>query len=728
MALNTFEVSPQAMPAGRKAALLELLSSMRFAISLLVVICIAAGIGSVVPQGQPGQRYVDQFGLFWSALFGRLDIYAVYSAWWFLMILGFLVLSTSLCVARNLPRILVDVRTFKEQVREQSLAAHRHKATGWRAEDPQTALARVTQRLHDGGWRYRLDVRENGVMVAAKQGAMQRLGYLLTHSSIVLICLGGLVDGDLLVRLQMWAQGVVPTQGGAGALSPAHRMGLNTPAFRANLRVTEGERASLAVINLPQGMVMQPLPFDVALKRFKVEYYDTGMPRLFASDIVIHDPQSGAEVPATVEVNRPFIYRGVAIYQSSFADGGSRLTLRAWPLDARMGLPADGKGWELHGAVHAHLNLPEAFSRNGLPVSLELTDLRVINVQDMGTADGGSDDADAAGVSVAARIEQHLGAGDKGAKPQQLRNVGPSVSYKLRDASGQAREYQNYMLPVEVDGQRVFLFGQRRDAGDTFRYLRVPADEDGSLQGWMRLRWALADPELRTRAAQRHAARATGGDPPESLVNSAAGALALFAGAAPGLPQDTAFAGFQALTEVVTRQVDPAEQTQAAELLLRLVDGTLFELNNLARERHGLAALAPNDAAGRRFLTQAALSLSDSFLYGAPAIFALDDFEHVQASVFQVARAPGTTLVYLGSALLVAGVFAMLYIRERRLWVWLQPATAESGSAGTRLACAMSANRRTLDLEREFEQLSTFLLAAPAPARASHPLPCQETT
>jgi cytochrome c biogenesis protein len=45
---------------------------------------------------------------------------------------------------------------------------------------------------------------------------------------------------------------------------------------------------------------------------------------------------------------------------------------------------------------------------------------------------------------------------------KELRNVGPSVGYKLRDASGQAREFQNYMLPVDMgDGQPVFLLGVR---------------------------------------------------------------------------------------------------------------------------------------------------------------------------------------------------------------------------------------------------------------------------
>ena len=46
----------------------------------------------------------------------------------------------------------------------------------------------------------------------------------------------------------------------------------------------------------------------------------------------------------------------------------------------------------------------------------------------------------------------------------------------------------------------------------------------------------------------------------------------------------------------------------------------------------------------------------------------LQDFQQVQASVLQVARTPGKWVVYVGSTLLVLGVLAMLYVRERRLW------------------------------------------------------------
>ena len=106
----------------------EVLSSMRFSISLLSVICIASVIGTVLKQHEPVNNYVNQFGPFWADLFFALKLNAVYSAWWFLLILAFLVISTSLCIARNTPKILTDLRTYKENVREQSLKAFHHRA------------------------------------------------------------------------------------------------------------------------------------------------------------------------------------------------------------------------------------------------------------------------------------------------------------------------------------------------------------------------------------------------------------------------------------------------------------------------------------------------------------------------------------------------------------------------------------------------------------------------
>ena len=95
---------------------IELLSSMRFAIALLTIICIASVIGTVLKQHEPAINYVNQFGPFWAEVFMSLQLSTVYSAWWFLLILAFLVTSTSLCIARNTPKIIEDLKTYKDNI------------------------------------------------------------------------------------------------------------------------------------------------------------------------------------------------------------------------------------------------------------------------------------------------------------------------------------------------------------------------------------------------------------------------------------------------------------------------------------------------------------------------------------------------------------------------------------------------------------------------------------
>ena len=146
--------------------------------------------------------------------------------------------------------------------------------------------------------------------------------------------------------------------------------------------------------------------------------------------------------------------------------------------------------------------------------------------------------------------------------------------------------------------------------------------------------------------------------------------------------------------------------TNPREVLVRILNGTLFELAQLSRQRAGLPPL-PQDDQTQGFMTQAVLSLSDAQIYPAPLAFELKDFTQVQASVFQVARAPGKNIVYLGCALLILGVFAMLYVRERRVWIWVAP----QGDR-THATMALSTNRKTMDGDQEFVQLAQKLIGA----------------
>jgi cytochrome c biogenesis protein len=689
----------------------ELLSSMRFAISLLTVICIASVIGTVVKQHEPANNYVNQFGPFWADVFASANLFSVYSAWWFLLILAFLVLSTSLCIIRNTPKIFSDFKAYKENIREQSLKAFPSRAEATLDEAPEAAANRIGQSLLGAGWKVKLQSRDTaagtGWMVAAKKGVANKIGYLAAHSAIVLVCIGGLLDGDLIVRTQMWFTDKTPfTGGGLIADVPVqHRLSASNPTFRGNLLVTEGTTASTAILAQPTGVILQDLPFSVELKKFIVEYYDTGMPKLFASDIVIHDHETGEKKEARVEVNHPASHRGINIYQSSFDDGGSKVTLQAMPING----PA--KAFEVSGVIGS----TSALTNGDDKMTLEYTSLRVINVENFSEV-AGAPGVDVRKVDLRSSIEARLGSGHKTVTEKVLRNVGPSITYKLRDAAGQAIEYHNYMLPMELDGARMYLLGMREATSEAFRYLRVPADAQDSMDDFVRLRSALADPQMRQEAVRRYALSAVEEGRPElaeALQASASRAIGLFAGAEEVVLSPASGAedrgpvkgGLQAVSAFLETNVPEPERERASDVLVRILNGTLFELMQISRERAGLAPLERNETT-QRFMTTSVISLSDAFFYPAPMTFQLKDFEHVQASVFQVARAPGQNIVYLGCLLLILGVFAMLYVRERRVWVWLSP----SGERSSQAQMALSSNRKTMESDQEFDVLKSQLL------------------
>jgi len=682
------------------AEAVELISSMRFAISLLTIISIASVIGTVLKQNEPMPNYVNQFGPFWFEIFDKLGLYNVYSSWWFLVILVVLIVSTALCVVRNTPKMLRDMRSWRENVRVESLRNFHHKAD-WQAPLSRAELAEQSAlRLRHAGYATRIVEKDQAVLVSAKKGAGNKFGYIFAHTSIIVILLGGMLDSELPVRVQQWFFGKTPFTGsGVIAEIPAqHRLSTSNPSFRGNTAIAEGQTSHTAILNQPSGVLVQELPFGIELKKFHIEFYSTGMPKLFASDVVVHDLENGHKFESTIKVNHPLIYKGIAVYQSSFDDGGSKLRLTGFPMTG-----ASAASFPIEGEVNGATEL--TFGKDTYAV--EWSGFRPFNVENVAQGN----DARAVGKNVGfnAQLSATLGkASGAAADPdanKDLKNVGPSVQYKLRDHTGQAREYMNYMQPLTLEGAQVYLAGVRSNPSENFSFLRIPSDERHGVGDWMRLRAALSDPAARQEAAVRYASRALsaeqrgGGSLAGQLKESAARTLDIFAGA-------DGRGGFVGVARFL-EQIPQAEQEKAAGIFMKMLNGALWELWQVAREKNGDAAAEPTDANGR-FLQLATNALSDSFLYGAPVYLQLDDFTEVKASVLQMTRSPGKNVVYFGCLLLTLGVFAMFYIRERRVWIWVRDV-----DGGAEALMAMSTQRKTLDFEREYEDLSVKL---PQPA------------
>jgi cytochrome c biogenesis protein len=288
----------------------------------------------------------------------------------------------------------------------------------------------------------------------------------------------------------------------------------------------------------------------------------------------------------------------------------------------------------------------------------------------------------------------NLSADGKG-KPH---NVGPNVTFKVRDTQGQAREYVTYMQPLKLDERFYFVSGMRPALQEEFKYLRIPVDENFEIEGFMHLRATMMDSAAHAEIARRLtksslSADADNADMREKFESSVMQLLKAFAEG-----------GYTRIAALIEDSVPEDQRDNAAMTYLKIISSAAFEAHNLVRERAG-KSVAVADEETLFFLQDSLNSLSDLFFYGAPFYLELKEYEHREASGLQLTRSPGKNLVYSGSVLLVLGIFAMMYIRERRIWLLVK--------SDNRVLFAMSSNRKNRDLDMEFaryqEQLQRLL-------------------
>ncbi len=662
-------------------SLYELLSSMRFAISLLTVLAIASIIGTVLKQNEPYPNYIMQFGQFWFQFFEMLGLYDVYHSSWFLTILAFLILSTSLCVYRNTPLMLREMRSFREHATETSLRAFSHQ-TEFSTALPADALThRLGKYLLGQGFRTKLGTpNEAGdILIAAKAGSYHRIGYILTHTAIVVICLGGLIDGNIPLKAQQllgWKK-IETRDVPQNQVPDISRLSPSNLSFRGGVTIPEGARADVVFIHIADGYLVQDLPFEVKLKKFRVEHYPTGQPKSFESDITLIDKTTRESVSRTISVNHPLIYKGVAIYQASFGDGGSRLKMKGWNL-----FSTNHNAFDIKGTISESTQL----SNGDANYMIEFTEFRKFNIENFAGEGGGASAMD--------NLNKFLQTGSTQRAQKELRNVGPSFQYKIRDAQGQAREYFNYMLPIQFEDRWYLLSGMRMAPNEPFRYIRLPLDRQSNIDGFMRLRAMLLDKKNHPEIARHFAEFALQGEKidPElqnKLVGSTARILDVFASG-----------GYESMASFIEKSVPEAERDKAAQTYLKILESATLSAWRIAQSRAGQPVVMDDETQG--FIRDSLNTFSDLFAYGAPVYLQLAEFEEVMASGLQLTRSPGQNIVYGGSALLILGVFFMFYIRERRIWLLVQP------RLGTVLF-ATSTNRKTLDFEQEFSRHKTHL-------------------
>jgi cytochrome c biogenesis protein len=278
--------------------LLAWISDLRLAIVLLLVIALASGVGTAIPQKELSAFYHERYdGAPWLGLLRgdgvlALQLDHVYSSGWFLALLAWLGLSLLLCSwRRQWPALQaalrwIDYRSAR-QLSKLSVAETR------RTPDAEAALEALAERLRQGGWQ----VRPQPGRLAARRGLAGRFGPLLVHAGLVVLMVGAAWGALAGQRLEQF-------------LAPGRDLELLDPRGQSQL--------------------------TLVLDRFVIQRDPAGRPEQFTSSLTLRTPAADDapvhEEQAEISVNHPLRTRGITLYQADWALAAIELQLGRSPV------------------------------------------------------------------------------------------------------------------------------------------------------------------------------------------------------------------------------------------------------------------------------------------------------------------------------------------------------------------------------------------------------------
>lgn len=676
--MNQIDISNTPKP--KKTKLLRgvfgnFLGSMNLAVTLLVMLSIASVIGTVLQQNQTTQDYILKFGPFWTDVFSSLGLFHVYGAVWFVLVLVFLLLSTSVCVVRNTPGFMKEMRQYSEKMSLIALQHQPHNTSFKSSESLETEQTKTIALLKKEGFKTKVHQRDDGsVTVAGLKGRWNRLGYLFTHLSIIVICIGALLDSNLLLKSREWSGSLIPETRSIelNKIPQTAWLGPENMSFRGSVNIPEGQSSDVLFLPYDNGFLVQKMPFKIEVTDFRIDYYDTGMPKNYQSDLVLTAPELDEPIVQTIEVNRPLYYKNYAIYQSSFGDGGSELKIDVHPLLSPVTNVL---------TLETKVDLVEPLKTPVGKFKLEVNDFRLFNM-----------------VPLTKEESEETG--------RKFHNNGPSIVFKVRDEQGKAWEYENYMMASTQEDRLFFMSGVRTIASEPFRYMFIPADAKRQKARFFKFL---------------------------ALVNNPVKSFGIFK---EGFPQNEQMSdetydlqiklmqqlmslyrskGFEGISSFVQENVPEAEQENVLDYYYGQTSFALQTLYIKVLEEEGIELdeqqnISPFDQVWFEDALNAFNGLSK---YGPPMYFELKSFKQIQSTGLQITKSPGKDIVYFGSTMLIIGVFFMFYVRQKRVWVNIRQSESSSDSdngkkepsAGTDIIVAGKDVKPLPETETEFKTL-----------------------
>jgi cytochrome c biogenesis protein len=258
-------------------------SSVRLTLFLLIIIALAAIFGTVIPQQDAARGAFEKLPPALAGVLRFLQLYDLYHSTWFLLLMGLLTVNLVVCSLNRLPSSLRLYRRKPELDRPglyEDLSPERILVAEGNPKDEAVKMERVLGKSFGAAERKKTDQAD---YLWGHRGAWSYFGVYVIHTGVLVIILGALI-GSIL-------------------------------GFDGNVNIPEGGSADR--IELRGGKGVMELGFNVMCDKFDVEFYDSGMPKLYKSDLsFLTDGQIQAR--GSLMVNHPLEFNGISFYQSSY--------------------------------------------------------------------------------------------------------------------------------------------------------------------------------------------------------------------------------------------------------------------------------------------------------------------------------------------------------------------------------------------------------------------------
>jgi cytochrome c biogenesis protein len=286
-----------------KRDIIPILSDLRLAIVLLLVIALFSISGTVIEQGQSVEFYQANYptdpALFgfisWKVLLA-LGIDHVYRTWWFLSLLILFGTSLTVCsFTRQLPALKAarGWKFYQKPRQFNKLALSTQFAQG-QAGDLSALNTLLTSR--------RYQVFQEGEKLYARKGMTGKIGPIVVHVSMVLILLGA-----------VW---------GSMTGFMAQELIANGDTFQIRHIVQAGPWAGAQI----------PKDWSVKVNRFWIDYSEAGDVDQFYSDLSVLNTQGEEVDRQTIHVNQPLKHNGVTLYQADWSIAAVDIQLNQSPI------------------------------------------------------------------------------------------------------------------------------------------------------------------------------------------------------------------------------------------------------------------------------------------------------------------------------------------------------------------------------------------------------------